>query len=176
MKKEDAKKTDNEELKKAIQEAQKSAEKEASKKEDEKDAQIKDLTETAQRLQAEFENFRKRKEREQEEFTKYACSQVIEQITPILDNFELAFQHTKSKEDFIKGVELIYSQLVQMLEDNGVEPINPQPGEKFNAFEHEALLAEKSDKEENSILEVMQKGYRVNGKVLRHAKVKVAKK
>ena len=116
------------------------------------------------------------KEKEQQEYTKFACSQVIEQIIPIIDNFELALHHTKNPEEFIKGVELIYSQFIQMLENNGVDPINPQPEEPFNAYEHEALLAEQSKQKENTIIEVMQKGYKIGDKIIRHAKVKIAKK
>lgn len=169
-------KTDSkDEIKEAVEKAGKK-EKKPVKKEDPKDSQIRDLTETAQHVQADFENFRKRKEKEQEEYTKFACSQVIGQIIPIIDNFELALQHTENKDEFVKGVELIYSEFIQMLENNGVDPINPQKGEDFNAYEHEALLAEKSKEKENSILEVMQKGYKIGDRVIRHAKVKVAKK
>lgn len=149
--------------------------KEKSEKKDQKDLKIDELTDMAQRLQADFENYRKRVDQEKVEFTKFACSQVIEQIIPIVDNFELALQHTKAEDEFTKGVELIFSQLVQMLEDNGVTPINPQPGDDFNAHEHEALLAEESKKKANTILEVLQKGYKIEEKIIRHAKVKVSK-
>jgi len=145
-------------------------------KKDSKEEKIRELTDIAQRLQADFDNFRKRIDSEKAEFTKFACADLIQQTIPILDNFELALQHKNSQEEFTKGIELIFSQLVQMLENNNVTPLNPKIGEQFNAYEHEALLAEKSDKEENSILEVMQKGYMIGDKVIRHAKVKIVKK
>ena len=154
----------------------KEAIKKASKDDiDTKDLKIKELTDIAQHVQADFENYRKRTEKEKEEFVKFACSKLIEQILPLIDNFELALKHTGNKDEFIKGVELIYSEFVQLLQNNGVEPIHPEVGEDFNAYEHEALLTEKSKQKENTIVELMQKGYRIGDKIIRHAKVKVAK-
>ena len=135
------------------------------------ESKIKELTELLQRVQADFENYKKRVEKEKSEFVNYAKKDMILKLLPILDNFELALKN-KEKE-FHKGVELIYAQIVSILEKEGVKTINPL-NEKFDPFRHEALLTEKSDKED-IVLEVFQKGYALNDKVIRHARVKVGK-
>jgi len=135
--------------------------------------QISELTDSLQRLQAEFENYKKRTDREKQEFLKYAEANIISGLLPILDSFELALKNTSNKEDFTKGVEMIFSQLYSLLEKQGLKPIEAK---KFDPYKHEVLLQEKSDKEEGAILEELQKGYMLNDKVLRPTKVKVAKK
>lgn len=144
--------------------------KQKTKKKDE----LKEVTDTLQRLQAEFENYKKRVEKENIEFRKYAKAELIAKLLSILDNFELALQNKENKEEFVKGIELIYSQLFSLLENEGLKTIKAE-GEKFNPEIHEALLTEKSDKE-NIILEELQKGYMLGDRVLRHTKVKVSKK
>lgn len=134
-----------------------------------------ELTLTLQRLQAEFENYKKRVEQEKKDFAKYACTDIIKELLPFLDAFELSLKNTSNHEEFVKGVELIYSQLWEILEKKGVQRIEAE-GNMFDPVEHEALMSEKSDKEENTVLEELQKGYRINERVLRPAKVKVAKK
>lgn len=143
------------------------------KKVDKKDKKIAELTETLQRLQAEFENYKKYIEKEKAEFAKYAKAELIEKLLPLLDSFEMALKNTADKEKFIKGVELIYSQLYSLLEKEGLRKIKTQG--KFDPHFHEVLLKEKSDKEEDIILEELQKGYMLGDKVLRHSKVKVSK-
>ena len=134
---------------------------------------VKELTETLQRLQAEFENSQKRLEKEKQSFLEFAKKDIITKILPILDNFELALKNTDNKEEFQKGVELIYAELYSMLEKEGVRKI--QAKGKFDPYQHEALMSEESDKEQGIILQELQKGYLLNDKVLRSAKVKVAK-
>jgi len=149
--------------------------KECRQKLEEKEKELKDLIDTLQRLQAEFENYKKRTEKENQEFRKFALQEFIKKLLPIIDNFELALENKDNKEEFVKGVELIYSELYTILEDAGlikIEALN----QKFDPYIHEALLAEKSDKEPNTIIEELQKGYKLHDKVLRHAKVKVSKK
>lgn len=142
---------------------------------DEKDKQIADLTETLQRLQAEFENYKKYIEKQNADFRKYAKSELIMNILPILDSFELALKNTSDKERFVKGVELIYSQLFSTLKKEGLKPIETK--EKIlDASKHEVLLRKKSDEKEDTILEELQKGYMLHEKVLRHSKVAVSRK
>lgn len=148
--------------------------KKETKKEDDKDEKIAELTETLQRLQAEFENYKKYVEKSKADFIGYAKAAIIEELLPILDSFELALRNTTDKEKFVKGVELIYSQLYSMLEKEGLKKIDTEG--KFNHNMHEVLLKEESDKEEDTILEELQKGYVLGGKVLRYSKVKVSKK
>lgn len=141
---------------------------------------VNDLTGMIQRLQAEFDNYRKRVDAQREEQKQLAVKDIIESILPTLDNFELALNHAKKDfennngEDLVKGVELIFSQLVDILEQKGLTVINPV-GEKFTPYEHEALLMEDSDLEKDSVIEVLQKGYKLGSKVIRNAKVKIAK-
>lgn len=149
--------------------------KKESKKVDPKEEKIKELTETLQRLQAEFENYKKRIDKEKGEFVKYSKHEVIAKILPILDSFELAIKNAKNNPNFLKGVELIFSQLYSTLESEGLRPIESL-GKKFDPYKHEVLMQEASDKEEDVVLEELQKGYMLNDKVLRHSKVKVSKK
>ncbi len=141
---------------------------------EEKEQKIGELTETLQRLQAEFENYKKRTENEKAECRRYAEEKLIKDILPLMDNFELALKNKEKKEEFIKGMELIYSQLFQLMEERGLNPIKCE-GESFNPHLHEALLVEESDKN-NVILQELQKGYTLHDKVIRHSKVKVGKR
>ncbi len=142
-------------------------------KADPKDLKIAELTDTLQRLQAEFENYKKYVEKSKAEFLKYAQSDIIDKLLPILDSFEMALKHTTDKEKLIKGIELIYSQLYSLLEKQGLKKI--QAKGKLDTHLHEVLLKEESDKEEDTILEELQAGYMLGDKILRHTKVKVSK-
>ncbi len=126
-----------------------------------------ELTDTLQRLQAEFENYRKRSERECTEFKQYANKQLIDDLLPILDNFDMAL---KTMPD--EGFKLIYAQLFDLLSRYGLKQISCEG--KFNPKFHEALLQEQSEKEQGTILEELQKGYIVGDAVLRPARVKIA--
>ncbi|MBU1704614.1 MAG: nucleotide exchange factor GrpE, partial [Nanoarchaeota archaeon] len=125
-------------------------------------------------LQAEFENYKKRVEREREDFIKYSKAKIIDEILPVLDSFEIALKNTSDKDKFIKGVEMIYAQLFSILEKEGLKPIKAL-GEKLDPYKHDVLMKASSDKPEDTILEELQKGYMLGEKVLRHTKVKVAK-
>jgi len=140
-----------------------------------KNAKLKDLTDSLQHLQAEFENYKKRAEKQGEELGKYLKADLIAKLLPTLDSFEMALKNTSDKEKFIKGVELIFAQLYSLLESEGLRPIKAV-GEQFDPYRHEVLMKQESDKEEDVILEELQKGYMLNDKVLRHSKVKVSKK
>jgi len=137
--------------------------------------QIGELTETLQRLQAEFENYQKRVDRDLKDKCEFASKDIIEKILPILDNFELSLKNTDDKEQFVKGMELIYSQLNDMLAKEGLQPIKAT-GTQFNPELHEAMLVEESDEKDNTVIEELQKGYTLNEKVIRTAKVKISKK
>jgi len=166
MSKENKEKIENPEKEK------KKSESKQEKKESPED-NVKELTNTIKHVQAEFENYRKRMEKAQDDFRKFACKDVIIKLLTILDNFELALKTTEKNDDFTKGIEMIYAQFVQMLDDFGVQPIDALEKE-FNPHYHEALLTEESEKK-NIVLEEIQKGYTMHGTVLRHAKVKIGK-
>ena len=137
--------------------------------------QIEELTDTLKRLQAEFENFKKRIEKEKIEFAKYANAGIISGILPVIDSFEFALKHSSEKEKFVDGIKMIYAQLYSTLEAEGLHPIKTE-GEKFDPYKHEVLMKEESDKPEGTILEELQKGYMLNDKVLRFSKVKISGK
>ena len=134
---------------------------------------VKDLTSTLQRLQADFENYKKRVEKEKSDFKQYATAELIKKLLPVLDNFELAFKNKDDKE-FKKGIELIYAQFLSVLEEQGLKPIMSE-GEIFNPYLHEAMMQETSAKPAGTIIEEFQKGYMIGNKVIRHSKVKVSK-
>ena len=142
---------------------------------DEKEKKIEELTDTLKRLQAEFENYKKRIDKEKTEFIKYSNADVIEKMLPVLDSFEIALKSTTDKEKFVEGIKMIYAQLHSVLEAEGLRPIKAA-GEKFDPYKHEVLMKEESDKPEETILEEFQKGYMLNDKVLRHSKVKISGK
>ena len=173
---------DFEELKQKIFDVQeKKEEKKQTKEERKKEKKpsdkekIDELTETLQRLQAEFENYKKRADKEKEEFVKYAKAELIAKLLPSLDTFEIALKNTKDHEKFVKGMEMVFAQLYSALEAEGLRPIQAQ-GKKFDPYYHEVMLKQKSEKEEGIVLEELQKGYMFKDKVLRYSKVKISEK
>jgi|GEM_PF-306080 len=131
------------------------------------------------RLQAEFDNFRKRSIKERQEFIKYANEGLIIELVGMLDNFQRSIKAADLKQDFKllhQGVDMISKQLHKLLEEKGLRRINSK-GEKFDPNKHEAIEAVVSDEaEEGCILEEFQPGYILNDRVIRPAMVKVAKK
>jgi len=133
-----------------------------------------DLYDRLLRKLADFNNFRKRVEKEKQEYYKYASANLIKELLPIIDNFEKALAMFKDNDNqFYKGIELIYKQLVDVLRKEGVEGIKTK-GEQFDPAYHEAVgTGEEEDIENNTILEEYQKGYKMHDKLLRPALVKV---
>lgn len=128
-----------------------------------------------QRVHADFENYKKRSEKEKQEFIKYANEGVILNIVEIYEDLERALKVDNDK-DLKDGVELIYKKFTKTLKDEGVEEIKTEH-EKFDPYKHEALLTENNpDYENNEIIQDLQKGYTLNSKVIRYSKVKVCKK
>jgi molecular chaperone GrpE len=127
------------------------------------------------RKHADFENFRKRIEKEKREFQQYALSDIMSELIFILDNFERAFSHAgEASSEYKKGVELIYRQLKDVLEKRGLNAIQTE-GRKFDPNFHEAVAREeRNDLEEGTILEELQKGYFFQNRLLRPAMVKVS--
>ena len=137
------------------------------------DKKVEELTETLKRLQAEFENYKKRVAKENSDFIRCASADLIKKLLPVLDSFEQAIKNKESKE-FVKGIELIFAQLSSVLSDAGLKKIECE-GKCFDPFCHEVLLQEESEKD-GLVLEELQKGYTVNGNVVRTSKVKISKK
>ncbi len=127
------------------------------------------------RSRADFENFRKRVEREKSEYFRYALADTLREILPALDNFERALgTDTATQEDFRKGVEMIYKQLSDALGRAGLKAIDPA-GEPFDPALHEAIARyETADAEPHTVFDVLQKGYLLHDRLLRPAMVRVA--
>jgi molecular chaperone GrpE len=138
--------------------------------------ELDDLRQTLLRRQADFDNYRKRTEKERLDDNKRATSRVIEALIPILDSFEqaLAAHREVEYENYRKGFELIYKQLLENITKLGAERIDPL-GKPFDPHLHQAVdRAETTEQEDGTILSVFQPGYVFNGRVLRPAMVRVA--
>ncbi|MDN5312865.1 MAG: molecular chaperone GrpE [Thermoanaerobacteraceae bacterium] len=129
------------------------------------------------RAQADFDNFRKRTQKEIQDIHLYAGEQLIKDILPVVDNFERAMDSIEDREGPIyKGIQLIYQQLKKVLEKYDVKEIDAQ-GKTFDPRFHEAVMQVESQEYENdTVIEVLQKGYLFHTKVIRPSMVKVAKK
>jgi molecular chaperone GrpE len=128
------------------------------------------------RLQAEFENARKRTAREQQDFREYAMTDAVKALLPTLDSFERALQTgAAEKSEFHSGIELIYKQLQDALTKLGLRAI-PAQGEPFDPHLHEAIeMVETTDAPDHQILEELQRGYKLKDRLLRPSMVKVAR-
>jgi molecular chaperone GrpE len=129
------------------------------------------------RLQAEFDNYRKRAAKENAEYRDYAVSDAARSLLPVIDSFTLALKNSAAKpEDLRKGVELIFKQLQDVLQKLNIERV-PAQGEPFDPRVHEAIeMVETNDAPDHHVLEELQPGYRIKGRLLRPAMVRVAKK
>lgn len=132
------------------------------------------------RLQAEFDNAKKRMLKERSDFIKYANEEIILELLGVLDDLERSVEAAQTKHEdqqaFLKGIEMILSHLYEMLKKKGVKPIESK-GKAFDPNIHEALMQEETDKfEEDTVIDELQKGYMLDGRVIRTSKVKVAKK
>ncbi|MFZ1016106.1 MAG: nucleotide exchange factor GrpE [Terracidiphilus sp.] len=132
------------------------------------------LVDRLARMQAEFENARKRVERERQEYRDYAVGSVVEQFLPVLDNFELALKATGTAEQLRLGVELIVKQMEEILRQLQVNPV-ATVGEQFDPRHHEALgTVERDDLPDQHVAEEIRRGYKLRERLLRPALVRVA--
>lgn len=134
-----------------------------------------ETTDRLKRLQADFDNFRRRTRQEKEDISKTVTESVVVQVLPILDNFEraLATAGTQDATAILAGIEMIYRQLSLALEKMGVKPVEAI-GQTFDPQYHEAVMRVEDDGQpDNTIVEELQKGYMVNGRVVRPSMVKV---
>lgn len=151
------------------------------KKKDKKDKQIEDLTaqldDLRKRNLAEFENFRKRTEKEKSTMFDMGAKSVVEKLLPIIDNFERGFaglSEEQMSDPFVSGMDMVYKQLVKALADMGVEPIEAV-GKPFDPNLHNAVMhVEDENIGENTVAQEFQKGYLYHGSVVRHSMVQVA--
>jgi molecular chaperone GrpE len=133
-----------------------------------------ELTDRLLRAHAEFDNARRRAERERSDFLQFASMDVVREILPILDDFERALKVETADRDYAKGVELIYGRLAETLKKMGLEVIETE-GRQFDPNLHQAVeRVESADAEDQAILGEFQRGYNFKGKLLRPAMVRVA--
>lgn len=141
-----------------------------------KDEEIIELKSHIQRLQADFDNFRKQNDKQKQDLIKFANEGLILKFLDVYEDMERALENSSNEEELREGLELIYSKMKNTLEKEGVEEI-PAVGEKFDPFKHEALLTVDSpDHENNEIVDELMKGYTLKDKVIKYSKVRVCKK
>lgn len=145
-------------------------------KKDKKDEKIEELTDKVVRQMAEFDNFRKRTEREKSQMYEIGAKDIIEKILPVVDNFERGLKTAEGNQEdpFVQGMEMVYKQLMTTLEGVGVKPIEAV-GQEFNPDFHNAVMhVEDENLGENVVAEEFQKGYTYRDSVVRYSMVKVA--
>ena len=143
---------------------------------------LNDYKDSLQRLQAEFENYKKRVDKEKAQFRQFAAAEVVKSFLPVLDSFELALKSITGSSaaaadtKVVKGLELIYGQFYSALESQGLRPIKAV-GERLDPYRHEVLMQEATAdaKKDGIVAEEFQKGYMLHDVVLRYSKVKVLK-
>ena len=137
-------------------------------------AEADDMRNRYMRAVADFENFRKRAERDRADFARYANASILKDLLPVLDNFDRALEHAEEGDDFHKGVLMIYKQLYDVLQKNGLRAIE-ETGVHFDPNIHEGVIREEdSSVPSHTVVAVLQKGYFLHDKLLRPALVKVA--
>ena len=141
-------------------------------------AESKELQEKAARQQAEFDNFRKRLEREKSEAVKYANTNLLEELLPVIDNFELGLMAADTASDaksIAMGMQMVKTQLDKFIEDSGISPIDAV-GQEFDPNLHEAVSQQETDEHpDGTIIEQSRKGYKMGDRLIRPASVIVAK-
>lgn len=139
----------------------------------------KEMEDEMLRVKADADNFRKRMERDKEQFCKYATEKVLEDIVPVIDNLELGLEHAKKVDackDIVTGIEMTLNILLSTLKNHGLEQIATEIGEDFDPNYHEAMAQqERDDMPPGKVSFIMQKGYKIKDRVLRPAKVMVSK-
>ncbi|HFQ4909498.1 TPA: nucleotide exchange factor GrpE [Vibrio vulnificus] len=143
------------------------------------EARVKEQQDSVLRAKAEVENMRRRTEQEIDKARKYALNRFAEELLPVIDNLERAIQAADAESEAVKplleGVELTHKTFVDVVSKFGLKEINPE-GQPFNPEWHQAMsIQESPDHESNTVMFVMQKGYELNGRVIRPAMVMVAK-
>ena len=138
------------------------------------DNELRDVRDRYLRTLADFENYRKRADREKADFFKYALAGTIKDLLPVIDNFDRALEHAEEGDDFHKGVSMIYKQLFDVLRRHGLRPIE-EGGVHFDPNIHEAVVTEQNPSvTAHTVVAILQKGYYLHDRLLRPALVKVA--
>jgi molecular chaperone GrpE len=157
-------------------------EKKNNNKVEEFEKQIKELKEKLEeekldklRILAEFENFRKRQEKQLQECRELTIINFVQELLPAIDNFEYSLKMTDNKEMFIKGVEMIHKNLIDTLKQYNIESFIPNENDEFDPYSHDPVPIEKENAEPGKILGVLKKGYKHKDKIIRPARVQILK-
>ncbi len=147
--------------------------------EEEAQQEIDELTkwrEMALRTAAEYDNYRKRCVKDREDFTRYANRSLLEELLPVIDNFEMGMQMAQQDTSSMIyiGMSMVQKQLADFLNSQGVEAIECEPGQEFDHNVHEAIMSEPSDQPEGTIIRILRKGYNLRGRLLRPVNVVTA--
>jgi molecular chaperone GrpE len=133
------------------------------------------LVDRLARMQAEFDNARKRAQREQQDYRDYALTDIVKTLIPVMDSFDRALQSSPEKSEFHLGVELIHKQLLDALTKIGVQPIAAK-GQQFDPRFHEAIeMVDTEDAKDDEVIDELQRGYKLKDRLLRPAMVRVAR-
>ena len=144
---------------------------------DQLQSELADLQDRLLRRQAEFENYRRRVDRDRSDFFQYAGMEIVRDLLPVLDDFERALKTESADAGYRKGVELIYQRLQESLKKIGLEPVDSPIGQEFDPNLHQAVVrVETEEAPDNTIVDELQRGYNFKGKLLRPAMVRVAVK
>lgn len=172
----DKEKKINEEMNEEILTAGEASEEiKASEDQDSLASEINDMQTKLVRLQADFQNYKKRVEKEKDDLVSIGVVSIANEILPVIDNFERALEHDDESGSFKEGMKLIYEGLKNALKSKGIVELKAL-GEDFNPDFHQAVSMGHSDEyKENQVIKVLLKGYEYNGKVIRHAMVIVNK-
>ncbi len=132
--------------------------------------------EMALRTAAEYDNYRKRCVKDREDFTRYANRSLLEELLPVIDNFEMGMQMAQQDTSSMIyiGMSMVQKQLADFLTSQGVEAIECNPGQEFDHNVHEAIMSEPSDQPEGTIIRILRKGYNLRGRLLRPVNVVTA--
>lgn len=140
-------------------------------------AQVEEKENDYLRLRADFDNYRRRVQKDTEASAKYRSQSLVNELLPVLDNFERALEisaTTEESKSLLKGVEMVFRMFKQALESEGVQEINPE-GETFDPNFHQAVMQEASDSHESgTVIQTLQKGYQLKDRIIRPAMVKVS--
>lgn len=166
----DSKQDKKEDMEKSVEELEEELKQKDEELQD-KEEKIEDLESRLKRVQADFQNYKKRSKREKEEFAKYATADLISELLEVKDNLERALE---SEGDIRDGIEMTLRTLDEILEEEGVERIDTEGD--FDPEKHEAMMqVESKEHDEGEVVDVYEPGYSMNGRVIRTAKVTVAK-
>lgn len=170
----DEKKKDLDVSKESVEETQDEIVEEVKEEVSEENQELEKIKDSYVRLQADFTNYRNRQEKEKQDIYKYASEKLVTKLLTVVDNLDRALSEEKEKDAFTEGIELVREDLLNILKQEGLEEIKSD-GELFDANKHHAVFIEESDTVESGhIIETFQKGYTLNGKVIRASMVKVS--